>query len=149
MRWSWENIAKVSFLTRTRCYQNIKRLHHLNENKNAKLSILARIWYLQRCNRTLAELKVNRAIHTGPYSTWQHHTENYYETIRDYRGPYCTKRGKREGASQAQLVISYFRKHIYLICRACTFGRMLHIFAHAVLEYSYIFNLPPGTFIST
>ena len=38
------------------------------------------------------------------------------------------KCGKREGASQAQLVISHFCRHICPICRACTFGRILYIF---------------------
>ena len=63
-------------------------------NKNAKLSISAKIWYLQRLKRTMGS-KVSRAIywtirdHTGPYGANQDQT-GPYGTTQDHRRPYGT-----------------------------------------------------------
>ena len=96
------DLNSMTFMTKGPCFTylnaknvSIGRVFMTTSNKNAKLSISARILCLKRLKRTLGELKVNRAVYRAIWDRTGHMGHNWtkqdhmgtYETIQDHTGP--------------------------------------------------------------
>ena len=68
----------------------------MRTNKNAKLSISVRIWYVTGHNRAIGELEIWKTIqdYRGSKGNIHDHTRQFI-TIPEYTGPYGTKQNYR------------------------------------------------------